>query len=396
MACYCIGFCHMQAQTTLSWNGYTTNQISPYVFNTGTAPNNMRAIVTTNNCTRGNSTPRYITPANSATSGTPCYISGLALQAATFSSYVAGQNANFTVTMLFNPDNALGNDGTCNSATFTIRDINSDESFDSFLDVVEITAMDGNGDPIPTGNISTTLANRVTRVNSGATVKLVGHNSPNETVGNYNGGAVCGDTQISITPNANALLASITIKYRPAYGTSTANAYYNVNPRPAMQYISVSNITLTPHISPETCSILLPVELLNFTGASIGGSNLLEWQTASEKNNSHFDLERSTNGEEWETVATLTGGGTTLEPQHYRTFDTGFTHTINYYRLRQVDDDGAEKLSNIIFVDNSIKEKTLERVVNTMGQKVDENYRGLKIYVYSDGSTIRKVELPEP
>jgi hypothetical protein len=356
----------------------------------------MRATVSTNNCTRGDNTPKYITPANSASSGTPCYISGLALQANQFSSYVAGQNANITLTMLFNPDNAQGNDGTCNSATFSIRDINSDESFTSFLDVVEISAMDGNGVPIPTANITTALANRVTRVNSGAIVRLVGHNSSSETIGSYNGGAVCGDTQISITPNANALLASITIKYRPAYGTSTSNAYYNVNPRPAMQYISVSNITLSPHVTPAACSILLPIELLSFTGASIGGTNQLEWRTASERSNSHFDLERSTNGKEWEKITTLTGAGTTLQPQLYRTYDDRFTHTINYYRLRQVDDDGTEKLSDVIFVDNSLRLKTLARVVNAMGQEVDENYRGLKIYVYSDGSTIRRVALTDP
>lgn len=395
LACCSVWICHIQAQTTISWNGYTTNQISPYVFNTGTAPNNMRAIVTTNNCTRGDNTPKYVTPGNSATSGTPCYISGLALQANTFSSYVAGQNSNFTLTMLFNPENAQGNDGTCNSATFSIRDINSDESFDSFLDVVEISAVDGNGVPIPTANITTVLATRVTRVNSGAIVRLVGHNNSSETIGSYNGGAICGDTQISITPSTDALLGSITIKYRPAYGTTTSNAYYNINPRPAMQYVSISNITLTPHVTPSACSVLLPVELLYFRGTSIGRSNLLEWKTATERDNSHFDLERSTNGKEWERITTLSGAGTTMQPQYYRAHDEGFTQTLNYYRLRQVDDDGTEKLSDVIFVDNSLRTKTLVRVVNTMGQEVDENYRGMKIYVYSDGSTIRRVELTD-
>jgi hypothetical protein len=380
----------IQAQT-LSWNGYTQGSVSPYVFSVGTAPNNMQAVVTTNSVTRHDNTPRYAT-----TSGDYCYINGsLALHAGTFGSATSANNPHFTVTMTFNP----GYTGTCNYAQFTIMDINSEESSKTFCDVLEISAMDGNGNPIAAttnalgspaaGGITTTLASNLNRSVSGNILKITGHNSSQETQGSFNAGASCGITTVRVKPPDNVWLKSITIKYRPAHGTTTGNTYWNFNTlRPAFQWISISNITLTP----ITCPTPLPVELSSFTGESEGRSNLLKWGTATEKNNSHFELERSTNGVEWEKISTINGAGTTLQPQFYRSYDNEFEHTVNYYRLKQVDYDGTEKLSDIVAIDNSIRTKILDKIVNTMGQEVDESYKGMKIYIYTDGTIIKKMD----
>lgn len=376
---------------TISWSGYPSNTVNTN-FNSGTAPNNMTAVVTANNVTRNDNTPRYISPAFATTSGTPCYISGLALNAGKFNSYVAAVNSNMTVTMTFNPTNVGSINGTCNSATFSIRDINSDEGFTTFLDVVEISAVDGNGNPIPTASITTTLPSRVTRVNSGSMVKLVGHNSANETTtsGPYSGGQNCGDSQIKVDPGANNALKSITIKYRPGYGTSTSNAYYDINPKPAVQYISISDIVLN---SVGTCPTPLSIELSSFTGKNIAqAGNLLKWETASETNNSHFELQKSTDGKRWDVIETIKGAGTTDLIHDYQVYDDYFNPVLNYYRLNQVDFDGKSKLSDIVAIDNSLKEKKLIKICNVLGQEVNEESTGMKIYIYSDGSTVKKVD----
>ena len=44
----------------------------------------------------------------------------------------------------------------------------------------------------------------------------------------------------------------------------------------------------------------------------------------------------------------------------------------------------------MIVIDNNILNKKLVSIFNVMGQKVDVNYSGLKIYLYEDG-TIEKV-----
>jgi hypothetical protein len=94
----------------------------------------------------------------------------------------------------------------------------------------------------------------------------------------------------------------------------------------------------------------LPVELLSFNGTCNEGMVNLVWQTASEFNSSHFDVEKSTDGETWRVLATVPSAGTSNELLTYQTVDNNGTFGSNYYRLRQVDIDGKEKLYDPINV----------------------------------------------
>jgi hypothetical protein len=94
----------------------------------------------------------------------------------------------------------------------------------------------------------------------------------------------------------------------------------------------------------------LPVELLSFNGTCNEGMVNLVWQTASEFNSSHFDVEKSTDGETWRVLATIPSAGTSNELLTYQTVDNNGTNGSNYYRLRQVDVDGKEKLYDPINV----------------------------------------------
>ncbi|MFY7668209.1 MAG: T9SS type A sorting domain-containing protein, partial [Crocinitomicaceae bacterium] len=94
----------------------------------------------------------------------------------------------------------------------------------------------------------------------------------------------------------------------------------------------------------------LPVELTSFTGVCDNGIINLTWQTASEFNSSHFDVEKSRDGENWQVLTTLPSAGTSNELITYQTTDQNATDGNNYFRLRQVDIDGTEKLYNPINV----------------------------------------------
>lgn len=139
------------------------------------------------------------------------------------------------------------------------------------------------------------------------------------------------------------------------------------------------------------CSIILPVELAAFVGEKDGRRNKLEWITTTEHNNSYFAVERSTDGLNWETVETVNGSGNSTEMIHYEAYDNNFKEVTNYYRLNQFDFDGKNKTSKTIAIDNSIGDRTLVSSVNTLGQEVDENYRGMIIYIYDDGTVIKKM-----
>jgi hypothetical protein len=94
----------------------------------------------------------------------------------------------------------------------------------------------------------------------------------------------------------------------------------------------------------------LPVELVSFSGACDKGVISLTWQTASEFNSSHFDVEKSRDGENWQVLTTMPSAGTSNELITYQSTDQNGTEGNNYFRLRQVDVDGTEKVYDPINV----------------------------------------------
>ena len=102
-----------------------------------------------------------------------------------------------------------------------------------------------------------------------------------------------------------------------------------------------------------TSSSILPVKLLSFTGERQGTNNLLHWATASEQNNKGFELQHSANGESFSKIAfvnTKAAHGNSTATLTYSFTDKTPLTGNNYYRLRQIDNDGKATLSNIVFI----------------------------------------------
>ncbi len=95
----------------------------------------------------------------------------------------------------------------------------------------------------------------------------------------------------------------------------------------------------------------LPVELLSFDGKIVSNGVQLRWSTASEINNDYFEVQKMVaNGEKFAPITTVKGSGTSGEIHHYDYLDTKVATGINYYRLKQVDYNGRETLSNVVSV----------------------------------------------
>lgn len=113
---------------------------------------------------------------------------------------------------------------------------------------------------------------------------------------------------------------------------------------------------------PVTMEIsIIPVELTSF-GASNDRNNVtLNWATATEVNNSGFQIERKLNGtNEWTNLSFVSGKGTSTERNNYSYMDKGLTVGKYSYRLKQVDLDGTFEYSPVIEVDvNAPNEYTL-------------------------------------
>lgn len=96
-----------------------------------------------------------------------------------------------------------------------------------------------------------------------------------------------------------------------------------------------------------TTSSVLPVNISSFNVSPNKNSVLITWTTASEQNNSHFDIERSTDGKNYTKIATVQGNGTTSLSHTYQVFDNKPLNGINYYHIKQVDADGKYQISDV-------------------------------------------------
>lgn len=104
----------------------------------------------------------------------------------------------------------------------------------------------------------------------------------------------------------------------------------------------------------------LPVKLISFDAKAEQNRVRLDWKTASETNNSHFEIERSYNGKLFESIGRVEGKGTSVTESNYTFFDSKPLVGTSYYRLKQVDSDrtknnqvikGAISYSKIVSVD---------------------------------------------
>ncbi len=97
---------------------------------------------------------------------------------------------------------------------------------------------------------------------------------------------------------------------------------------------------------------ILPVELSTFTGQVQNGNDvLLQWTTLSEVNNKGFELQKTRDWENWETLDFIEGQGTSIVLTHYNYLDKNVAFGEVYYRLKQVDFDGISELSETIVVE---------------------------------------------
>ncbi|MEL7122050.1 MAG: T9SS type A sorting domain-containing protein [Bacteroidota bacterium] len=95
---------------------------------------------------------------------------------------------------------------------------------------------------------------------------------------------------------------------------------------------------------------LVPVELSSFYALPQDDQVQLYWETATEINNDYFEIERSREDGEFESIVRIDGAGNSFEKNQYQYFDLNAKAGINYYRLKQTDFDGTFEYSDIISV----------------------------------------------
>ncbi|RYZ61468.1 MAG: T9SS type A sorting domain-containing protein [Chitinophagaceae bacterium] len=88
------------------------------------------------------------------------------------------------------------------------------------------------------------------------------------------------------------------------------------------------------------CGTILPVTWLSFTAGRQVNTSILKWQTTSEQNTAYFAVERSSSDGTFERIGTVQAAGNTNATRSYSFVDAAPRKTANFYRIKQVDNDG--------------------------------------------------------
>ena len=115
-------------------------------------------------------------------------------------------------------------------------------------------------------------------------------------------------------------------------------------------HMAIDDVMVDFDLTGNGCAVLLPVELLEFNAKPEGRQVRLEWVTATEHDNDHFVVERSSHGLDFEEVSRVPGAGNSTQRLVYSVVDLRPLENLSYYRLRQVDIDGTSHPSAIVQV----------------------------------------------
>ena len=95
---------------------------------------------------------------------------------------------------------------------------------------------------------------------------------------------------------------------------------------------------------------ILPVTLIDFSGKNNNDKISLEWQVASEVNVSHYNIERSSDGQSFENIGQLNSNNLYNIQSNYNFADNFPLQGISYYRLVMIDKDGSIDYSKTVSV----------------------------------------------
>jgi Secretion system C-terminal sorting domain len=133
-------------------------------------------------------------------------------------------------------------------------------------------------------------------------------------------------------------------------GTPGPFSSYAVADNLANEYAANSLTFDTPLLLGPTA---LPVLFTKFEAGCTSNGAVVSWSTASEFNSNYFELQRSMNGSNWASVATIKAAGNSSIAHTYQLPD--FNGGKAFYRIKQVDIDGQPIYTSVIGTNCKLK-----------------------------------------
>ncbi len=175
-------------------------------------------------------------------------------------------------------------------------------------------------------------------------------------------------------------------------GDTLVVVYENIAPGPFQGAKSSFRYVTTADSPEDVGEIALPVEMTTFTArvhtTSLAEEVILEWRTASEKDNLGFEVQRSQDGKNFAKIGFVAGHGTTNQEKVYSFTDRDVTVAKYFYRLKQIDRDGSFSFSDIqqVIVTAPERFELSQNFPNPFNPKTDIIFR-----LRQDGLVVLKV-----
>jgi len=133
----------------------------------------------------------------------------------------------------------------------------------------------------------------------------------------------------------------------------------------------------------------LSIQLLELNAQPVEDAHsiLLDWTTASEKNNDHFIIEKSVDGIIFESIGKVSGAGNSPGIKEYKFNDPNPFNGTNYYRLKSVEFDGTYSISKTITADNVNSHNNNVKVFPTVSSEI--------FFIELPGKGIQKVNVSD-
>jgi hypothetical protein len=210
------------------------------------------------------------------------------------------------------------------------------------LDMIAWDSNNNNVANIHTRNVGTslTLYNKMVEMNTTYNVGL--------TLVVMNPGSTYSDHASFWNRNYGAILLIEDDNDFNAYYHTTSDLFFYYNVPYFVKSAKLSYATLA-----SFAVDVVPVELHSFTSEIAGNSLMLKWVTATETNNSGFEVQKSYDQKTWTTMEFIEGAGTTTAVNSYSYTERITSAGICYYRLKQIDYNGVAEIHGPIEVDLS-------------------------------------------
>ncbi len=154
----------------------------------------------------------------------------------------------------------------------------------------------------------------------------------------------------------------------------------------------------------EELAVVLPIKLVSFNATQQGSGVEIKWTTASEINSKSFVVERSTDGISYISIATVNAAGNSNTTKTYQVKDPQPAGGKNYYRLKQIDNNGAftnstvaylfvkeDKATQLFIYPNPVKDRVQISLANGQGRFETMVTNSVGEKVFNGGGSVTKI-----